>query len=77
MSERLVIQHKKTKCYYLYASEDEQAEYDADKIIKNTSNNLFAIDPEMKHYKIGAIYDFTINIIDEINKNVVSNTINY
>ena len=70
MSELFVIQHKKTKCYYLYASEDEKSEEDADEIIKDNSNKFFAIDPEMKNYKIGAIDDFTLNIIDEINKKV-------
>ena len=51
--------------YHLYASEDEKAEEDAEKIIKDTSNKFFTIDPEMKNYKIGAIDNFTINIIAE------------
>ena len=67
MSNLFCIQHKKTKCYFLFISTDENCDTDADKIISSKSNKYFDIDDNVDNYKIGEVNDFNASIITEIN----------
>ena len=61
------IQHKATKCYLLFVSNDENVDRDAAQLISSKANKFFEMCPEISNYKVGVVDDFDDNVISEIN----------
>ena len=66
MSKLFCVQEKTTKCYYLFASSEENCDTEAERIIKSTPNKFFELCPDINSYKIGEVNDFSVNIMGEI-----------
>ena len=67
MSLVFAIQHKTTKCYFLFISTEENFSKDASHLILSKINKFFELCPDIKNYKIGVIDDYDVNVINELN----------
>ena len=66
MTTVFAIQHKTTKCYFLFVSAEENVEKDASHLVSSKANKFFDLCPDMKNYKIGDVEDFDASIMSEI-----------
>ena len=66
MTTVFAIQHKTTKCYFLFVSAEENVEKDASQLVSSKANKFFDLCPDMKNYKIGDVEDFDASIMNEI-----------
>ena len=60
------IQHKTTKCYFLFNSTEDNCDKEASTIISSKVNKFFELCPDIDTYKIGDV-DFDVSIFDELN----------
>ena len=66
MSRLFCVQHKTCKCYYLFASSEENCDKEAERIITSKPSKFFELCSNVASYKIGEVDDFSIDVINEI-----------